>query len=397
MFGKGSHRKTPNRKLYVEQLELRQLLASDIANHLNLAMPQLSSRYIAEGEGGPVGTIGQVAPLEEFSADEIFPTLVFTPPVDELISDRSDLSNRTITVGGSTTAFSSSETGTSGPILSGVQADSVSNSSVGTPINVGIVVRLEGDFAGYEGDAPQFRIRTSGLFASSIAVSLGYEAVSPNGASAGVDYYPITIVTIPAYTSFVGVSVPFLRDSLVEGTESFRIRINSVSPGAPVVTFDPARIITGTIFDSTPTNPGDPGDPRVREISINNAVGTEGINPSISFQVTASNNASNAAAVSVFYETFQRSALSGIDYAYRSGFVNFSPNENSKTISIPITNDTIVESTEYFEVRLRSPSVGAVIRTSVGVGSIIDNDVSVRVNVDDAPLVREGAASSFRV
>ena len=79
MFGKGSYRKTPTRKLYLERLELRQLLASDIANHLHLAMPQLSARYVAEREGVPVGTTDQEAPLEQFTADEIFPTLVFTP------------------------------------------------------------------------------------------------------------------------------------------------------------------------------------------------------------------------------------------------------------------------------------------------------------------------------
>ena len=132
MCGKGSYRKSPPRKLYLERLELRQLLASDIANHLHLAMPQLFARYVAEGEGVPVGTTDQEAPLEQFSADEIFPTLVFTPPVDELISDSSGLSNRTITVGGSTIALAPSGTGTSGPVPSGSEADPVTIANVGT-------------------------------------------------------------------------------------------------------------------------------------------------------------------------------------------------------------------------------------------------------------------------
>ncbi len=82
-----------------------------------------------------------------------------------------------------------------------------------------------------------------------------------------------------------------------------------------------------------------------------------------------------ATATSVNYATSNGTATAGQDYTATSGTLTFGIGENSKTVNVPITNDTAVESNETFSLALSSPTGGFGIGT-VGtmVLTINDND-----------------------
>jgi hypothetical protein len=77
--------------------------------------------------------------------------------------------------------------------------------------------------------------------------------------------------------------------------------------------------------------------------------------------------------------------------------VTFSPTQTVTSVTIPIVDDSIQETTEYFMLQLSNFSRGAAAGTNSGIGSIMDNDGPVRVFVDDAVVVREGQISYFTV
>jgi hypothetical protein len=81
--------------------------------------------------------------------------------------------------------------------------------------------------------------------------------------------------------------------------------------------------------------------------------------------------------VSVHYATGGGTATSGSDYLQRSGVVDFSPGQTSKTVNVPVLGDTTVEPNEAFALGLSSP-LDATLGTATGTGTVLN---------DDAPLV----------
>jgi hypothetical protein len=130
---------------------------------------------------------------------------------------------------------------------------------------------------------------------------------------------------------------------------------------------------------------------------VESATATEGINPSITFRITASNPGAVSHNVSASYRTVNSSAVSPADYQSQTGTVTFSPTQTVTSVTIPIVDDSIQETTEYFMLQLSNFSRGAAAGTNSGIGSIMDNDGPVRVFVDDAVVVREGQISYFTV
>jgi glucose/arabinose dehydrogenase len=77
--------------------------------------------------------------------------------------------------------------------------------------------------------------------------------------------------------------------------------------------------------------------------------------------------------VSVNYATSNGTATAGADYTASSGTITFAAGETSKSIAIPITNDTTPERNETFSVTLSSP-VGAVLGSKTTITETINDD-----------------------
>ncbi|MCW5312732.1 hypothetical protein GTQ43_02375 [Nostoc sp. KVJ3] len=178
-------------------------------------------------------------------------------------------------------------------------------------------------------------------------------------ATAGVDYGSEgtesagTLIFAPGESSRQ-VSIPIIDDSLAEPDESF----NFVIDQAGGATLGVQRTIGITIQDN------DRSSLDFTKPVVNEGDGTATVT------VTRGNALGTA---SLNYATQDGTAKAGSDYQAVSGTLAFAAGQASKTIVIPIINDTVGESNEAFTLNF-SNAVGVQLNTQQTTITIIDND-----------------------
>ena len=115
-------------------------------------------------------------------------------------------------------------------------------------------------------------------------------------------------------------------------------------------------------------------------LSVADAEVQEGAGASLGFVVTLGRAAS--AAASVQYATSDGSAAAGSDYTATSGTLNFAAGESTKTVSVPVLDDSIHEDDETLTLTLSNAS-GAWIEDGTATGTIEDDEPPP--DVPDAP------------
>ena len=218
--------------------------------------------------------------------------------------------------------------------------------------------------------------------ASTLPVSVGY-ASADGTATAGADYTAVagTLTFAPGETSKT-IVVPILNDTVYEGAETFAVNLS-----APTNANLADNSGLGTIKDDG-TGPGGTDDDRpglsINDITVNEAAGTA------TFTVTLTGASTQP--VTVSYGTADGTALAGTDYTATTGTLTFAPGETSKTIVVPILNDSpaVYEGSEAFTVNLTSPTNARIV-DGAGTGTIVDDGTgTVPPGVtpdDDRPLV----------
>jgi Calx-beta domain len=78
--------------------------------------------------------------------------------------------------------------------------------------------------------------------------------------------------------------------------------------------------------------------------------------------------------VTVGYATVDGTAAAGSDYTAVSGTVTFDPGEATKTFTVPVTSDSVVEADESFQVALSNATGGANVGSPAGATVSITND-----------------------
>lgn len=153
-------------------------------------------------------------------------------------------------------------------------------------------------------------------------------------------------------------NVTFANPGAVQTTASFS------APGSYVLrlTANDGQL---TSSDDVPVQVGSSGP----SLSIDDLFVLEG--DAAVFTVTLAGGTGSS--VSVGYSTAQGSASSG-DYAATSGTLSFSGSTTTRTISVAVTEDALVESSETFFVNLANAS-GATIAKPQGAAIILDDDV----------------------
>ena len=148
---------------------------------------------------------------------------------------------------------------------------------------------------------------------------------------------------------------------------------------------------TGLVIDGAAVTPPPPPPPVVPTISVGDASVSEGNSGTsqLAFTVTLSQAATGP--VTVHYSTGNGTATAGSDYTAVSGTLTFAAGETSKTISVPIAGDTVVEANETLSIALSSPS-GATIAHGSATGTIINDDVA-----PPPPPATGGAALDYAV
>jgi hypothetical protein len=108
-------------------------------------------------------------------------------------------------------------------------------------------------------------------------------------------------------------------------------------------------------------------------ISLNNSTYT--VNENATASITVVRTGGSDGSVSVILTPTDGTAVSGSDYTNTPITVNFANAETSKTVTIPIINDTVYEPTETVNLTLSNPTGGATLGTQkTATLNIVDND-----------------------
>ncbi|MEH1771542.1 beta strand repeat-containing protein [Nostoc sp.] len=136
-------------------------------------------------------------------------------------------------------------------------------------------------------------------------------------------------------------------------------------------------------------------DDNAPTISILDKSGNEG-SGNLVFTVKLSNASTNV--ITVAYNTSNDTAIAGVDYTAVTGSLTFNPGVITQTISAPILNDFIAESSERFFVNLINPT-NASIADNQAIATITDNDTAgFTISPATALITTEaGGTASFSI
>jgi hypothetical protein len=191
------------------------------------------------------------------------------------------------------------------------------------------------------------------------------------------------------------ITVQVAGDTIVEGDESFTVQLANASAGAIT-----GASASGLILDDdvAPQN-------TYLSISASNADRLEGNSGSTAFLFTVTRSGDTTGTTTVSYSVAGQgtNAASASDFAgvLPGGSVSFTAGEVSKTISIQVAGDALVESDEGFSLQLLNPG-GAQITTGTANGMIRNDDVPPTPGISVTPISglttkENGSSASFNV
>jgi hypothetical protein len=272
-----------------------------------------------------------------------------------------------------------------------IRLSNATNGTIATPVTTGIIsddeplVHVSDWTSGWEGDVGQtsfaFTVTLTRPYDAAVSVDYATADLTPEEASffeaasatAGVDYVPAadTLTFAPGETSKT-IVVPVIGDILVEQPEMFRITLTDPTHAALLDDFD-----TGLAFIQD--------DDAL--LSIGDVTLTEGHSGTRTATFTVRLSAPRGEPVTVAYATADGTAVANSDYQAVSGTLTFAPGETQKTITVAVFGDQLFEPNETFSVNLSNPT-GALITDGTGVGTIVNDDISLpRISISDVTRV----------
>lgn len=193
-------------------------------------------------------------------------------------------------------------------------------------------------------------------------VTIDY-ATSRGTATSGSDYAPTSGTLIfnngEAIKTF---DIHITNDSMDEPDETINLTLSNPTGGAFLVS-PTTSVLTISDNDNPPT------------VSINDVSIAEGNEGTTNFNFNVTLSVQSGYDVSVNYATSNGTANAPVDYISKNGTVTFSAatGETSKTITVAVNSDFLIESEENFFINLSAP-VNATIADGQGVGTILDDD-----------------------
>jgi ribosomal protein L35AE/L33A len=207
-----------------------------------------------------------------------------------------------------------------------------------------------------------FTVTLSSAVPAGGQVQVSY-ATADGTAIAGSDYVAVapTVLTFNPGDKAKSVLVTVNGDTLVEPNETFFVDLSN-----PIGATLADNEGLGTIVN----------DEVPQAISITDAVVAEGNSGTVNavFTVTLPAAVPAGSQVQVTYATADSTAFSGSDYvAIAPTILTFTAGQKSKTVTVVVKGDTVVEPNETFAVNLTNP-VGATLADNQGQGTIINDD-----------------------
>src|SRR5262249_6467663 len=187
------------------------------------------------------------------------------------------------------------------------------------------------------------KFRVAQTLASSTPTVVNYTVGGT--ATPGGDYTALSgTVTIPAGALFADIDVTVLNDSVVEGTETVSVTLNSITSGDPDISINLGG--NSASLDVT--------DNDTATVSVNGAIqGNEGSPGTVNATFTVTQSAQSSTDTVVNF-TLGGTAVEGSDYTPITHSVTIPAAATTATITIPVTNDALLEGTETVTVTLSS-------------------------------------------
>jgi hypothetical protein len=230
------------------------------------------------------------------------------------------------------------------------------------------------------GNAPaSFRVRLSAPSAKRVSVRW---ATSNLTATAGLDYDADvdSVVFLPGQIEAT-VSVQVLSDLLAgEGIETFRATLSGPSNATLG-----AAVGTGSIREGS-------GQP---SLTITGNPAYQEADSLVTFRLNLSQK--YASPIRVTWQTIAGTATAGQDFQDSTNVVVIPAESVSVTFQVRILDDVLRESApETFQVRIVGDT-NVVVATSIATDTILDDNDSPELRVEDSPDVVEGGSAVFRV
>ncbi len=245
-------------------------------------------------------------------------------------------------------------------------------------------------FAIPEGDEVSFRASFSGDVTADEDISVGWSVSCDSGVNAEdfVGDCPSGTVRIAAGSGFGRFTIRTDDDMVLENAEEFTVSLIEALPSIEGrITISSTRSsVTATITDNDTI---DIGFEDLR-YDVREDVGSVTLTVSV-----LSGEIGEGVVVTVDVRSIDGRAVAGADYTSVRESLTFSSEVISRTLSVSILEDGVVEGTEEFELRLSGESISSAAATAEVSIRDIDNGVITLEAVRD--FVSEGEAANFRL
>jgi uncharacterized protein len=261
----------------------------------------------------------------------------------------------------------------------------ITNDDIATPgtLAIGNVTLAEGN-AGTT--AFTFTVTRSGGSSGTVTVdyatSLG-AASATNADGADLAVASGTLTFLDGETSKT-ITVQVNGDTAFESDEAFSVVLSNATGGGSITT----ATGTGTITNDDAAIPG--------TLAIGNVTLAEGNAGTTAFTFTVTRSGGSDGTVTVDYATTLGTADAG-DLTAAGGTLTFLNGETTKTITVLVNGDYVLEADETFSVGLSNATGGATITNATGNGVITNDDVAAAVVTIDDVSVAEGNAGGTNV
>jgi hypothetical protein len=196
-------------------------------------------------------------------------------------------------------------------------------------------------------------------------------ATSDGTATAGSDYVASSgTLTIPAGSSSATINIPINGDTSVEPNETFTVTLSNATNVA---------FIANTVANVTIVNDDATVQFNNAAISVNESAGSVNVTVTRLGDVGQSTTVQFATTDTAGLQNCQLAngkASERCDYATVVGSLRFGINETTKTFTIPIVNDALVEGNETFTLNLTGISGALLANPSVATITIVDDDTT---------------------
>ena len=250
----------------------------------------------------------------------------------------------------------------------------------------GVLQFATGSMTVAEGAPATVMVTRAGGTAGMVTVRYGTSDGDGSAAAvAGRSYTATTgVLTFPSGVTSRAITVPTKVDSSLSGSRKFTVTLSDVGGGATLGAL--ATVVVGVT---------DLQAPKLQFAASAYAVSESAGSVTLEVRRVGPTTTPNT----VEYRLTGVTATGGEDFDSTGGFLTFATGATSRTITVPIVNDTVNEGAETFTVALVNPTGGAILGTpSVATVTINDDDPAGTVQFGQLSwAVVEGGVATITV